>query len=223
MKPAVIFDMDGVIVDNGNYHKRAWLEFCKQHKISFSEENFINVFFGRTNEQVLPDLFGRKLSRKEIEEFGNEKEAVYRKIYQPELKAALGFISFLTELKENEIPVGVATSAPPENVKFVLQGLKIEDSIDVVVDDSMVSHGKPNPEIYLKAAKLLKRDPSNCVVFEDSRSGTRSAWDAGTKVVALTTTLPAEQHEFAHHIIDDFSEVTLRFVHSLVDGEEFKR
>jgi beta-phosphoglucomutase len=222
MKPAVIFDMDGVIVDNGNYHKLAWGEFCNRHKISFSEEKFRTVFFGRTNEEVLPDLFRRRLTNKEIEEFGNEKEAVYREIYRPELKAAPGFIQFLNELKENDVPVGIATSAPKENVNFILQGLEIKNLIDVVVDDSMVSKGKPHPEIYIKTASLLKSSPENCVVFEDSLSGTQAAYNAGTKVVAVTTTLPAAEHKFAHRVIEDFREVEVKFVCSLLNETKRK-
>ncbi len=217
MDVTVVFDMDGVIVDNGKYHKLAWGEFCKRHKISFSEEKFRTVFFGRTNDEVLPDLFSCGLSHKEIEEFGNEKEVIYREIYRPELIAAPGFIQFLNELKKNNVPVGVATSAPKENVDFVLEGLGIISLIDIVVDDSMVSKGKPHPEIYLMTASLLNSSPENCVVFEDSLSGTQAAYDAGTKVVAVTTTLPAEEHKSAHRVIKDFREVSVQFVYSLLN------
>lgn len=222
MRFAVIFDMDGVIVDNGKYHKLAWEEFCKRHKISFSEEKFRTVFFGRTNEEALPDLFKRKLTRKELEDFGNEKEAVYREIYRPELNAAPGFVQFLNELKVNGISVGVATSAPKDNVDFVLNGLEIKNLIDVVVDDSMVLKGKPHPEIYLKTASLLKCSPEKCVVFEDSLPGTKAAYDAGTKVVAVTTTLPAGEHKWAHRVISDFREISIQLILLLLNETERK-
>ncbi len=222
MKSAVIFDMDGVIVDNGYYHKQAWEEFCSRYKISFSAEKFRKVFFGRTNEEILPDVFNRELTVQEIEELGAEKEMLYREIYRPHLEAVPGFLYFLNELKEKKIPVGVATSAPKENVDFVLQGLGINHRIDVVVDDSMVSKGKPHPEIYLKAASLLKAYPGKCVVFEDSLSGTQSAYDAGTKVVAVTTTLPAAEHKFAHRVIEDFREASVQFVYSVLNETEMK-
>ncbi len=220
MRIAVIFDMDGVIVDNGDYHKLAWEEFCSRYNLSFSAEKFRKIFFGRTNEEILPDVFGRELTAQEIEELGAEKERLYREIYRPELKAAPGFMQFLSELKENSIPVGVATSAPKENVDFVLQGLEIKNYIDVIVDDSMVSKGKPHPEIYLKAASLLKIKPANCVVFEDSLSGTQAAYNAGTRVVAVTTTLPAGKHKFAHRVIDDFIDIKLHFIYSLLKGAD---
>lgn len=207
--------MDGVLVDNGAYHYQAWKIFCDKFNIPFSEKKFRTVFFGRTNEQVLTDLFDRILSANEIEQMALEKEQIYRKIYAPQLKPVKGLLPFLEKLKVNNIPVGVATSAPKENVDFILNGLNIQKYVDVVVDDSMVSNGKPNPEIYLKAAQLLNTKPENCVVFEDSLSGTKSAFDAGTKVIALTTTLPAEKHKYVHRIIDDFEEVSVEDVLTL--------
>jgi len=201
--------MDGVLVDNGAYHYQAWKMFCDKFDILFSEDKFRTFFFGRTNEQVLGDLFKNDLTAHEIKQLALEKEQIYRDIYAPYLKPVKGLLSFLDNLKENKIPVGVATSAPKENVDFVLSGLNIQKYVDVIVDDSMVSNGKPHPEIYLKAAQLLNTEPGNCVVFEDSLSGTKSAFDAGTKVIALTTTLPSDKHKYAHQIIDDFNEISV--------------
>ena len=213
MKVAVIFDMDGVIVDNGKYHILAFRELCSRYNVTFSEDEFKNRFFGRINEEILPQLLKRDLSEREIDELANEKEALYREIYLPELTAMPGLKHFILELSQKGIPIGVATSAPKENVEFVLQGLGIDSLIDVIVDDTMVIRGKPDPEIYLKAASLLKTKPQNCVVFEDSLSGTKAAFDAGAKVIAVTTTLPAEDHRYSHLCISDFTKIG---IHDLV-------
>ena len=215
MDIAAIFDMDGVIADNGEFHQKAWEEFSQRHNLSFSKEKFKNDYFGRTNEQVLPELFGKELTGEEIHQLGDEKEAIYREIYRPHLKPIPGLIDFLEELHKNEIPVGVATSAPQDNVDFILDGLGINKFIMTVVTDSMVKNGKPHPEIYLKAAELLKTAPDNCVVFEDSMSGTKSAYDAGSRIVAITTTLPAEKHKYAHQVVPDFEGMSLRFIKNL--------
>lgn len=217
MQISVIFDMDGVIVNNGEFHYRAWKKFCNKYNISFSEDTFKNKFFGRTNEEVIPDLFGRELSGSEIKSLGEEKEKIYREIYQPHMQPVNGLVRFLKELKKQNIPVGVATSAPPANVKFIIQGLGIGNYIQTVVDDTMVTNGKPAPDIYLEAARRLNSEPGNCVVFEDSLSGTKAAWQASTKVVALTTTLPAEKHKYAHCIINDFESVSIQFIKDLFD------
>lgn len=212
---AVIFDLDGVIVNNANYHQKAWEVFCKRHTVEFSTKKFKSEFFGKTNEKVLPELFRRDLSKQEIQKLSEEKEQIYREIYQPHLKPVNGLIPFLKSLDQNNIPAGVATSAPKANVAFLLDGLDIRKFFKVIVDDSMVKHGKPHPEIYVKAAKMLKIKPKNCIVFEDSIAGTKSARDAGSKVIALTTTLPAQKHKYADKIISDFTEVSVQLIKSV--------
>ncbi len=204
---AVIFDMDGVLVDNGEFHYKAWKIFCEKYTIPFSKERFRKFFFGRTNQQVLSKLFKQQPETDEIKKWSEEKEKMYREIYAPYIRPVPGLIELIHKLKEAGISIGVATSAPRENVDFVLQALGIEHQIDVIVDDSMVSHGKPHPEIYLKAAELLHTKPGDCIVFEDSLSGTKSAYDAGAKVIAVTTTIPAGQHRYAHKTIKDFTEL----------------
>jgi len=215
MDIAVIFDMDGVIVDNGRFHQKAWREFCLNYNIPFTDEKFQNHFFGRTNEKVLPEMFNRKLTPEEIEKYGNEKEEIYRNIYGPHAKPLAGLVQVLEDLTKNRIPVGIATSAPTQNVNFILDTLKIRNYFNQIVDDSMVSHSKPHPRIYLKTAELLRTKPENCVVFEDSLSGTKSAFDAGAKVVAVTTTLPAKEHKYAHITVPHFKDVTLQFLRNI--------
>ncbi len=209
---SVIFDIDGVIVDNSHFHQLAWKAFCSQHTIYFSEEEFLSNYFGSTNEQVLPLLFNRVLSKKEIDTLSSEKEELYRNIYNPHLKPVYGLIDFLDELKRNKIKVGAATSASPENVKFVFEGLGIKHFFDVIIDDSMVTKGKPNPEVYLLAAQKLNSDPKHCLVFEDSLSGTKAAFDAGSIVIGVTTTLRSEKHKYVHYLISDFTEISVNLI-----------
>lgn len=215
MNIAVIFDMDGVLVDNGKFHRKAWRDFCENYNLPFTNEKFQNHYFGRTNEKVLPEMFNRELTRDEIEKYGNEKEEVYRKIYGLHIEPLAGLIPFLDSLKKNNILVGVATSAPTRNVEFVLDRLQIKKYINQIVNEEMVSESKPHPGIYLKTAELLQMKPENCVVFEDSLSGTKSAFDAGAKVIAVTTTLPAKEHKYAHSTIADFRDLSIQFLLNL--------
>lgn len=210
MGKAVIFDMDGVLVDNGEYHFKAWARFCEKYGILFSEEEFRTKYFGQANDNVLTGLMGKELSASEMNGLADEKEQMYREIYAPDICPVNGLTAFIDELKKANIRIGVATSAPKANVDFVTDALGIKDKIDVIVYDSMVSNSKPHPEIYLKTAELLQMKPSDCIVFEDSLSGTKSAFDAGARVIAITTTLPPEQHRYAHQTIKDFSEPGLK-------------
>jgi len=211
-KFAVIFDLDGTIVDNAIYHKRAWGKFCAAHKIPFNEELFNIVLFGKTNQQVLPELFNKNLTPEEIKKYSRQKEVIYRGLFQPEMKPVSGLIQFLNELQKAGIGMAVATSAPPANIDLVLNGLSLKSCFDLIVDNTMVSKGKPDPEIYQKTASLLGKKPSECVVFEDSISGTKSAFDAGCKVIALTTTTQASEHKYYHKIINDFRDISVNFI-----------
>lgn len=212
MNVAVIFDMDGVITDNAEFHKKAWKKFCASYGIPFNDEIFNTLFFGKTNLQVLPILFGKKLTPAEIGRFSEQKEIIFREIFQPEMKPVAGLVPFLEELHTSNIDIALATSAPPENIEMILGGLGIKKYFKVIVDDTMVSQGKPNPEVYLKASLLLGKKPSECVVFEDSLSGTQAAFDAGNIVVALTTSILASEHKYYHHIISDFREISVNFI-----------
>jgi HAD superfamily hydrolase (TIGR01509 family) len=147
-----------------------------------------------------------------MERYGLEKESLFCEIYQPHMKPLNGLVPFLTALKQNGIKTAVATSAPEGNVDLILNGLSLKCFFDTVINESMVTRSKPDPEIYLLTAQKLGVSPSECVVFEDSLAGTKAALDAGCKVVALITTLPASKHKYYHHLITDFDEISVNFI-----------
>ena len=211
-KFSVIFDLDGTITDNASYHKAAWGKFCANYQLPFNDEIFNAVFFGKTNQQVLPELFNRELTSAEIERYSDEKEIIYRRLFRNEMKPVGGLLEFLNDLRINRIKIALATSAPPGNVEMVLSGLKLKSCFHAIIDDTMVHKGKPDPEIFLKAARSLNASPSECVVFEDSLAGTQAAFNAGCKVMALTTTLQASQHKYYHQIIHDFHDISVNFI-----------
>lgn len=198
--------MDGVIVDNFKYHLKAWRVFYDKHKIAISDEDILKTF-GSTNEDILPGLFGGKLSKQELAELAGDKEAIYREIYAPDIKPVKGLPTFLTDLKAAGVKMAVATSAPPENLNFVLDRLKLADYFDHTVDASQISRGKPDPEIYTKAGQLLALPPERCIVFEDSLPGIASARAAGMSVVGVATTNPPEVLKDYVLLIHDFSQI----------------
>ncbi|MDR0337621.1 MAG: HAD family phosphatase [Planctomycetaceae bacterium] len=200
---AVIFDMDGVLVDNAHFHKRAFVEYFSEYGTTLTPE-----MYGRSNEDLMVELFPNE-SEERHREFANGKEAYYRQIYEPHIKPVAGLVSFLQELKSNNIPVAVGSSAPVENIDFVLDKLKIRNYFDVVVVAAMVRRAKPAPDIYLKSAELLKMEPKNCLVFEDALAGIEAARSAGMKVVGVATSLPKEKLTETNKIINDFTEITV--------------
>lgn len=205
---AVIFDLDGVIVDNMKYHKLAWKKFLEKYAASIDINTF-SRHFGKRNEVLLKMVFNRRLSPEEVKKYGEEKESLYRELYAEDIETIPGLLEFLKLLKKKKIKTAVASAAPPVNVDFVLNKTGIREFFNVVLNAEDVKKGKPDPEIYLKTAHNLACSPRSCLVFEDSIPGLQAAKNAGMKVIALTTTYPPAELRDADLIINDFTEVDL--------------
>ncbi|HPE56496.1 MAG TPA: HAD family phosphatase [Bacteroidales bacterium] len=212
---AVIFDMDGVIVDNFAYHEKAWQQFCTIHQLDFGEA-FRSGIFGGTNRDHLQTFFQKELSDNEIKKFESEKEAIYRELYQPFIEPVNGLVEFLLELRNANIKIALATSSPPINVEFVLRNTGTAEFFTTILDASDIAIGKPNPEIFLKSADALQTASQNCIVFEDSINGINAAKNAGMKVVALKTTHSAKALPPVDLIIPDFSSIGLKQLEKLI-------
>lgn len=190
-----IFDMDGTIVDNMEYHVRAWLELFKELGIPMTAEEFNRRLTGRTNQQILPMVTEGNRSEREIRELADRKEERYREIYRPHRVPVAGLTEFLKAAAAADIPMAVATSAPEVNIKYILDGLGIRSFFRAVIGADDVRNGKPHPEMFLTAAEHLAVEPGDCLVFEDSLAGVEAAERAGMRVVALTTTHDKEEFQ----------------------------
>lgn len=199
----VILDMDGVIVDSNKYHLEAWKEFSKRHGLNLSDED-IRKDFGRTNRDIFNEMFGGKLSEEEIKTLDYEKEWLYRELYRKHITPAPGLLDFLADLKEKGVRIAIGSSAPQLNIEFVMDCLNLDHLIDDFAHSGMVKKGKPDPEIFLKAAEFIGISPEECVVFEDSIPGIKAGLAAGMKVIAVSTTHPKEELNMAHGVIQDF-------------------
>jgi beta-phosphoglucomutase len=207
-KIAVIFDLDGTIVDNKQYHIKAWVEFCRRYGVSMTEEQFENKGFGRSNKDYLSEFLQTEISDKDDFRYGEEKEQIYRELYAPYIKPINGAIEFIKLVKYNSYKTAIASMAPLSNIQFVLNKLKINGYFDVIIDYYQVKKGKPDPEIFLKAARNLRIAPSDCVVIEDSIIGIQAAKNAGTKVIGIETYHDKNELEMADITIKDFTEIS---------------
>lgn len=214
MNVGFLFDMDGVIVDNHKFHYKAWEEISAKYGLTLNPSYYREKINGRTIGEIIKLLTGSD-SPEEIRALGAEKETIYRKLYQPYLSPTPGLQQFLTNVSNLGIPMVVGTSAPKENVDFTINGLGIGHHFEDILDDRSVTLGKPNPEIYLKCAKSINRENSNCVVFEDALAGIEAAKAAGSKVVGLATSHDREELE-ADIIIDNFHQLNIEQVLELV-------
>jgi beta-phosphoglucomutase len=185
---ALIFDMDGVIVDSTAIHTQAWRVYLNNHGLTV--ENLESRMLGKHNDELVRDFFpADALTGELIHQHGSRKEAVYRGLMSPVLEEKLvrGAREFIRGHCDR--PLGVATNAEPDNVNFVLDAAGLRSCFRVIVDGHQVPRPKPFPDIYLEAANLLGYAPGDCVVFEDSKTGVQAARSAGMRVVGVSTTL----------------------------------
>lgn len=208
-----IFDMDGVLVDNSEWHLKAFVEFGKRHGLEITKEGY-RKHFGTTNHMIMNSLFNKKLSDNEIVILADEKETIYREMYRPFIKPVEGLTAFLEYAFIRGIPIALATSAPHENVDFTLDATGLKKYFGILTDSSMVKQGKPDPEIYLLTAEKLGVQPSDCVVFEDSIAGIHSAQKAGMRVIGIATTHNSEELSmYVNEIIMNFEAADILFNH----------
>lgn len=211
----LIFDMDGVIVDNHEYHYLAWQKVAKKYGVEIDEDFYREKMNGRVLSKLVEVVFDHDMSASEAKSIGLEKEAAYRKLYKDSRKPNIGLISFLEEARAKGIPCVVGTSAPQANVQFTLDDLDLRKYFIGVVDDSMVQHGKPDPEVYQKCAQMIDRKPANCIVFEDALSGIEAGKSAGAKVIGLATSHSREELD-ADLVIDNFSQLNWEQIDQLL-------
>lgn len=205
---AIIFDMDGTMINNMPYHAMAWKKFCKQHGLDLTDEEFKQKISGKKNNEIFQIIFKRELTSEEAEKFAEEKESIYREIYKDHIHEIPGLKSLVKKIRGMNIPVAIATTAPQKNREFALEMLGIPFSdFAIIVGDEEVSKGKPDPEIYLKTAQGLGIEPSKCLVFEDSPAGVESAKNAGMKVVAITSSHSHEELAGADFFEKDFKKL----------------
>ena len=212
---AVIFDMDGVIVDNSPFHVKAWQEFLRREGFDMTEDQVKGKFFGRVNADAFEMIFGKKLDKQAEARMTEQKESIYREIYASDIKPVKGLPEFLEILKSNGTKTAIATSAYSKNVDFVLSKTGLREYFDVILDDSHVTKGKPDPQIYLKTAEQLGVEPAKCIVVEDSLHGVDSGLNAGMKVIGLTTMHTKEELSHANFVINDFTELDVEILQSL--------
>ncbi len=187
---AFLFDVDGVIVDSMPLHTDAWRLYLERNGVSTP---FVpDRMHGQHNAHLVAELFGNGLTDAEIAAHGAAKEALYRELMARRLREFLvpGVPEFLE--RHSDVAKAVGSNAEPANVNFVIDGANLRRHFQVIVDGMQVERPKPHPDIYLRAADLLRMDPRHCLVFEDSPAGVAAARAAGARVVGVETHVPLE-------------------------------
>lgn len=189
---AVLFDLDGVVIDTTALHYRVWDEFARQRGYTPTRAELIATN-GRRAAETIRHWLGPSLDEAEVATLSAERETHFNGLLATEpVDAVAGVHAFIGRLKGRGIPIAVATSAVPANAELSLARVGLVGVFDAVVTAADVRHGKPDPECYLKAAAALGVPVDRCVVIEDSMSGLKAGQAAGAKCLALATTFPRE-------------------------------
>ncbi|SKC00832.1 HAD family hydrolase [Dyadobacter psychrophilus] len=212
---AVIFDMDGVICHTNPYHSMAFREFFSKRDLSPTDEEFAMHMFGKSNSYILSHFLQRAIEGEELLQMENEKESLFRQIYEPYIDPIEGIVPFINDLQSNGVKLGVATSAPQANLDLILTKVPIRSHLGSIMASENVKKHKPDPEVYLTSARNLGVEPDQCVVFEDSFSGVSAAINAGMRVVGVLSSHTKEELPPCNLYIENYREMSFQKIKKL--------
>lgn len=201
---AVIFDLDGVIVSTDDYHYRAWKHVADEEGIYFDREinERLRGISRMESLEIILEKAAKPYNESQKLDFAERKNNVYRELLE-ELKPSdilKGVLKFLEDLKSREVKVAIGSSS--KNTVMILDKIGLGDYFDAIADGTQIKNSKPDPEVFLLAAKKLDIDPVNCLVVEDADAGVEAALAGGMKVVGVGA---ASNNENANYKINDLS------------------
>ena len=199
---SVIFDMDGVLVDSSEAHFQAWQGLGMEIGKPFTRELF-QLTFGMHNQQIVPLWMEQEVEQAELDRLANIKETTYRRLVTELMRPIPGVIDLVAALHAEGVTMAVGSSGPLPNIQLVLQQLGISHFFSALSTGEDVRHGKPDPEVFLVAARRLGRPPSRCVVLEDAPQGVEAARRGGMAVLGITSSR-AEEDLQADRVVASF-------------------
>lgn len=212
----IIFDWDGVIIDSSRQHEESWERLAEEEGKALPADHF-KVGFGRKNEWIIPAILKWTEDSEEISRLSLRKEAHYRQVVVDRGLVALpGVAEFLQRLKKAGIPSCVGSSTHRANIDTIMGVLGFEGLFGGIITAEDVSQGKPDPEVFLKAAAQTGCQPQHCVVFEDAMAGIAAARAGGMKVVGVATTHPAAELTMTDRVVHRLDELQVDDLRELI-------
>jgi HAD superfamily hydrolase (TIGR01509 family) len=207
MTEALLFDLDGTLIDSMPLHHEAWRLWFQDQGLPFNEEGFFAATAGRTNAEILAGLFpGRdEATRWQMAE---DKESRYRELAATRLTLINGALPLLAQARSRGLKLAICTASPPGNIEVAFRRFGLGELVDTVTSPADGLRGKPHPDIFLEAARRLGADPARCLVFEDAPLGIEAAQRAGMRAYALTTSLPAAAFEPYPNLVGVAADLT---------------
>ena len=204
-----IFDWDGVIIDSASLHEQSWHRLAAELGKTIAPGSFIRGF-GMKSARIVEEIHHWANEPEEIARLVKRKEALYREIVaRSDIAPLPGVVEWLHRLHEANVPCAVASSTERLNIDAVLKRIGLEETFAAIVSAEDVVHGKPSPEVFLKAAERLQLAPEHCVVFEDAYVGIEAGHAAGMRVVAVTTTHSMEELKAADIVVRRLDELAV--------------
>ena len=194
----LIFDMDGTMIDSMPFHAQSWIEFARRHGLTIEVGELLRRTTGRTGAECMAELFGRPIPHAEAWTLVREKEAIYRELFTPVFREVAGFTAFAASAAARGLRLGVGTAGDQHNIAFAFTHLRMDPAPHAVVGGDEGLPGKPEPAIFLEAARRMGVEPAECIVFEDAPFGIEAARRAGMRAVALCTSHKPEELAGAH-------------------------
>lgn len=215
---ALIFDMDGTMIDSMPYHARSWVVFAQQHGLDIDLDDLMRRTTGRNGLECMRELFGPDIDDARAWCLIREKEQLYRDLFAPVFSEVAGFKAFAQQAHAAGLRVGVGTAGDQHNIAFVFSHLQLATAPHAVVGGDEGLPGKPHPAIFLEAASRMNTSAGACIVFEDAPFGIEAARRAGMRAVAICTNHTPEQLAGPHVIasVRDFDQlINTRFLENL--------
>jgi beta-phosphoglucomutase-like phosphatase (HAD superfamily) len=206
---AFIFDMDGTMVNSMPWHAQSWVEFARRHGLTVDLPDLMRRTTGRNGAECIRELFQRDMDDAQAWALIHEKEDIYRALYAPVFSEVAGFTAFSQQALARGLKVGIGTAGDQKNIAFVLSHLQLPQAPHAVVGGDEGFPGKPDPAIFLEAARRMNTRADACIVFEDAPFGIEAARRAGMRAVAICTTHSAEELAGPHVLaaVRDYNEL----------------
>jgi beta-phosphoglucomutase len=204
---AIIWDLDGVIIDSADEHRRAWQRLAREENIKFTDDDFWATF-GKRNNDIFAITWG-PLTPTQARELGNRKETYFRDLIRQTAAPLPGSMELMQSLHQASYPQALASSAPIENIQLISEVLGLERYLTALVSGETVPHGKPAPDIFLKAAQALHIEPQYCLVIEDAVAGVEAAHAAGMRCIAVAGNRDLPGLRAADLLVKNLTEVNV--------------
>jgi HAD superfamily hydrolase (TIGR01509 family) len=202
---ALLWDLDGVLVDSGRFHYQAYRQMLAERDIDLSAERFFGELIGLRNYDILQKVIGN-LSRDEAERLAAKKEDIFRRLVAGDVEPLPGARELVLQARRESIHQAIVSSTPRENVRLILESLELENAFSVIVGEEDAKEGKPDPEGFTNAAVRLAITAADCIVLEDAPEGVQAGKSAGMRVIAVATTREPDRLSEADLVVESLED-----------------